>query len=174
MSTLSSIIHFYMHVAIFKIRDIIAPRIDVVKEAGIKTGSCGLDYRCGPGSYTALRSKMAGAEGRVYAVDAHPRAVKKVKDIIAAHRLRNVETVCSGCETGLSDHSVDLVLLYDVLHAVVNKDNVLRELHRILKPGGRLSFQDHRMDAKKTMFWLTQRFPFRLLKREKHTYTFQK
>ena len=41
--------------------------------------------------------------------------------------------------TGLPDESVDIVLLYNVLPIVKNRPALIKELYRILKPGGTLS-----------------------------------
>lgn len=40
---------------------------------------------------------------------------------------------------------MDVVLLYDVFHVSHDREEVLRELHRVLKPEGTLSFSDHHM-----------------------------
>ena len=57
----------------------------------------------------------------------------------------NVQTVLSGCQTGLQPSSVEVVLLYDILHHLDDSHGVLEELHRVLKPKGILSVSDHHM-----------------------------
>ncbi len=131
-----------------------------------------VDYGCGPGSYTFFLARMVGEAGKVYAVDIHPLAVRKIKDIVSRKHLKNVEAVCSDRETGLPDNSADVVLLYDSFHALNDPDGVLKELHRILKPGGILSFQDHRMTGDEITRELTKAVYFQLLKKGKKTYTF--
>ena len=51
----------------FRIRDLLRPRLDVLKEAGIEPGFSILDYGCGPGSYIVqfLKSWLTGNEKTV-------------------------------------------------------------------------------------------------------------
>ncbi|RJS68920.1 methyltransferase domain-containing protein, partial [Methanophagales archaeon] len=53
--------------------------------------------------------------------------------------LRNITTILSDGETRLHDESVDVILLYGVLPEIKDKESVLRELHRVLKPDGYVS-----------------------------------
>ena len=53
--------------------------------------------------------------------------------------LSNVMTILSDRDTGLSDESIDVVLLYRTFYIVKDKRGLLDELHRVLKPGGILS-----------------------------------
>jgi ubiquinone/menaquinone biosynthesis C-methylase UbiE len=129
----------------FKIRDLFRPRRDIVKEVGIKEGFYVLDYGCGSGSYVAAVAELTGKSGEIYALDVHPLAIEMVKNIVAKKRLTNVETIISDRKTGLPDDSMDVVLLYDVFHDLTDPDDVLAELHRVLKPDGILSFSDHHM-----------------------------
>ncbi|MEJ2678228.1 MAG: methyltransferase domain-containing protein, partial [Gemmatimonadota bacterium] len=58
--------------------------------------------------------------------------------------LPNVRGLLSdGLPVPLPDAGVDVVLLYDTLHDVGEPGAVLRELHRVMRPGGVLSFRDH-------------------------------
>ena len=63
----------------FKVRDFFRPRKGILKEVGIKLGYQVLDYGCGPGSYTTALSELVGKTGSVYALDAHPLAIKMVQ-----------------------------------------------------------------------------------------------
>nr|AEI30567.1 methyltransferase type 11 [uncultured microorganism] len=170
----NSDLHFYLHVCFFKLRDFLFPRADTLKEAQIKSGFHVLDYGCGPGSYILSLAQIVGDTGKVYAVDIHPLAVKKINAIISKRRLKNVESICSDCKTGLPDNSIDVVLLYDALHALNNSNKVLEELHRVLKPGGILSLRDHRMRADEIVNKITKNAYFQFLKKSKKTYTFRK
>jgi ubiquinone/menaquinone biosynthesis C-methylase UbiE len=51
----------------------------------------------------------------------------------------NINTILSDGDTGLPNESVDVILLYGVLLEIENKESLLRELCRILKPDGYLS-----------------------------------
>ena len=158
----------------FRFRDFFSPRGDVLAEVGIELGFIILDYGCGPGSYSIVAAKLVGKSGKVYALDIHPLAVRRVQDIASKKSLTNVETILSDCKTGLPDNSVDVVLLYDTLHTLSDPDGVLKELHRVLKPDGVLSFNDHHIrEEKEIMSKITATGLFRLLRRGKRVYNFQ-
>jgi len=115
-----------------------------IESLGLRPGQVVLDYGCGIGSYSLPAARAIGEEGTVYALDIHPLAVEMVQKRSKQENLSNVRTILSGLDTGLPDESVDIVLLYDVLHHVHDKGALLRELHRVLKAGGLLSvIPDH-------------------------------
>jgi len=174
MSKLESNFNFKVMTYMYKIRDFITPRIKVLEEVGIKPGSYVLDYGCGPGTYLIPLSDLTGKSGQIYAFDIHPMAIEMVKKTASAKDLMNVKTILSDCDTGLSENSLDVVLLYDVFHDLDNQSEVLRELHRILKADGLLSFSDHHMKDKEIMSKMTNRNLFKLLKKGRKTYTFLK
>jgi len=85
-----------------------------------------------------------------------------------------VETILSDCQTGLPDNSLDVVLLYDIFHHLGDRDRVLKELHRVLKPDGVLSFSDHHMKESEIVSQVTNSRLFRLSRKGQRTYTFLK
>jgi ubiquinone/menaquinone biosynthesis C-methylase UbiE len=120
------------------------PKEDLV-QVGLAVGQVVLDYGCGVGSYTIPAAQIVGQEGLVYALDIHPLAIDMIEKRAAQENLANVKTIYSDRATGLPDQSVDVVLLYDVLHAVPDKHSLLQELGRVLKPGGILSVRPEHM-----------------------------
>lgn len=158
----------------FVFRDLSSPRRNILNEVGIRPGFHVLDYGCGPGSYSIVAAEMVGATGKVYALDVHPLAIHRVQNIASKKKLANVETICSDCKTGLPSNSVDVVLLYDTFHTLTNKDGVLQELHRVLKPNGILSFSDHHMKEDRIMSKVTDGGLFRLSAKGRRTYSFSR
>jgi ubiquinone/menaquinone biosynthesis C-methylase UbiE len=156
----------------YRFRDLRLPRINILKEVGIKPGFHVLDYGCGPGSYIMPLAELVGKSGRIYALDIHPLAIQKVQKVASKKQLTNVETILADCQTGLPDNSLDVVLLYDIFHHLSDPDGVLRELHRVLKPDGILSFGDHHMKENEIVSKLTNSRLFRLSRKGKRTYTF--
>ncbi len=110
-----------------------------LEKLNIEEGQRILDYGCGIGSFTFPAAKSVGKEGKVYAVDKQPLAIKKVERKARMEGFRNVDTILSDGDTGLPDESADVILLYGVLPEIENKESLLRELHRVLKPNGYLS-----------------------------------
>jgi ubiquinone/menaquinone biosynthesis C-methylase UbiE len=158
----------------FKLRDLLSPREEVLKEVDIRPGSQVLDYGCGPGGYVASTAARAGESGMVYALDIHPLALQHVQNIVRKSHLPNVQTIHSDCKTGLPDGSIDVVLLYDTYHALSNPDAVLAELHRVLKPDGTLSFSDHHLSNDEITSGVTGSQLFKLSTKGSRTYTFVK
>jgi ubiquinone/menaquinone biosynthesis C-methylase UbiE len=158
----------------YKFRDLRLPRTNILREVGINPGFRVLDYGCGPGSYIIPVAELVGESGKVYALDMHPRAIRKVRGIASKKRLTNVETILSDCETGLPDNSLDVVLLYDIFHHLSQPHRILGELHRVLKPEGILSSSDHHMKENEIVSGVTDSGLFKLAKKGPRTYTFMK
>lgn len=158
----------------FKLRDFFKPRQNIVKEVGLNRGFQVLDYGCGPSGYVPAVSEAIGSSGKLYALDINPLAIEMVKKIIAKNKLENVETILSDCATGLADETLDAVLLYDVFHDLADQNGVLKELCRVLKPNGVLSFSDHHLKENEITSKVTSTGLFKLQRKGKYTYTFSK
>lgn len=156
----------------YKLRDLLAPRKNILKEVGLKEGASVLDFGCGPGSYLRPLAKIVGPSGKIYALDIHPLAIQMVKRLVAKKRLTNVWTIESDGRTGLPDQSLDAVLLYDVLHEFERPPEILRELHRVLKPTGLLSVSDDHLNENEIVSALTAGGLFRLVRKGLRTYSF--
>lgn len=99
--------------------------------------------------------ELVGVSGQINALDANPLAIQSVQRLVSKRRLGNVQTILSDCDTGLPTNSVDVVLLYDVLHDLNGADKVLGELHRVLKPKGILSLSDHHLKTEEIISRVT-------------------
>jgi len=148
--------------------------LDVLKEAGIESGFFVLDFGCGPGGYIMSLVELVAPSGKIHALDVHPLAIQEVKKKATRKGIRNIGTIESDCSTGLPDNCLDTVLLYDVFHDLTRPDDVLQELHRILKPGGTLSFSDHHMKEEEVLTGVTGAGVFRFVRKGKKTYSFTK
>jgi len=174
MDKIESNLGFRLMSLSYKFRDLRLPRMNILKEVGIKPGFHVLDYGCGPGSYIMPLAELVGESGKVYALDIHPLAIQKVQDIASKKQLTNVETILSDCQTGLPDNTLDAVILYDIFHHLSDPDVVLKELHRVLKPDGILSFGDHHMEESEIVSKVTNSGLFKLSRKGEITYTFLK
>ena len=166
--------HFWLMSFMFKVRDFLIPRKNILKEADIKPGFHILDYGCGPGSYSIIASELVGAMRKVYALDIHPLAIQTVKNKAEKRGLKNIETICSDCATGLKEVSIDVILLYDVFHHFSNPEEILKELYRVLKPSGILSFSDHHLNEAEIVSGVTKDRFFELSGKGKKIYKFIK
>ena len=108
--------------------------------AGVASGATVVDYGCGPGYFTLAAARLAGPEGRVYAVDLEPRMVELVRRRAAAAGLANVVAVASdGTRADLPDALADYIICVQIMHYADGRDGqvaVARDLRRLLKPDG--------------------------------------
>ncbi|VVM05545.1 partial demethylmenaquinone methyltransferase / 2-methoxy-6-polyprenyl-1,4-benzoquinol methylase, partial [Methylacidimicrobium cyclopophantes] len=106
------------------------------------------DLGAGTGYFTRRFSKAVGPEGKVYAIDAEPAMADYLKKEAKQKKLRNVTVrLVKPGESGLEDHSVDLVFLCTVLHHIDNRIVYLRKLADSLKPGGRIVLIDFKPNS---------------------------
>ncbi len=157
----------------FKLRDLLRPRDEILKEAEIEPGFRVLDYGCGPGGYVGGAAGLVGESGKVYALDLHPLALRRVRELARKRELANVETIHSDCQTGLPDDSINVILLYDIFHMLSRPQDILAELHRVSSPDGTLSFMDPHMSEDEIVSGVTSGRLFRLSSRGTHTYRFE-
>jgi ubiquinone/menaquinone biosynthesis C-methylase UbiE len=113
--------------------------------AGLKKGQKVVEVGCGPGFFTIPAAGIVGDEGHIYAIDIHPRAVDRVKRKIQKAALKNVTPLCvNASNTGLPSGSIDFAFLFGLRSIVGGFESMIFEIHRVLKPGGILSFEKTR------------------------------
>jgi len=119
---------------------------EVLERTGITRGQLVLDFGCGSGMYTIPAAKIVGEQGRVYALDKDKKALDELMQKAESTGLRNIERMdtSGGLKIDLPDESVDVVLLFDVLHSYYfpqadDRRTLLNEIHRIMKPRERQS-----------------------------------
>ena len=133
-----------------KLMAIIRNPYKLLKAAGLKPGHKVLEIGCGPGAFTIPAAGIVGKNGFIYAVDIHPLAIKRVREKIAESGIENIKPVLTDAShTGISDQEIDLVFMFGMPHVAGGLTNVLSEIHRVLKPGGILSFEKSRRSANK-------------------------
>ena len=115
------------------------------KIENIRTGASVLDYGCGPGSFTVAAAELVGEEGKVYAADIHPLAIQHIQKSALKKGLNNIKIILTDGNTGLADSSIDVILLYYVLHDFHNPHQIIKELYRVLRSDGFLTVRDHKL-----------------------------
>lgn len=110
---------------------------------GIEPGSIVLDLGCGAGTDLLIAAQMTGPAGRVIGVDMTATMLDRARASAAEMGLGNVELHESLIEAlPLDDASVDVVISNGVIDLVPDKDAVLDEIDRVLRPDGRLQVAD--------------------------------
>ena len=112
-----------------------------LRDIGIKENQSILDFGCGNGNYTIPAAKVVGERGRVYAVDKNKESLGKLMQRSEKIGLKNIERidVSERIKVPLQEESVDVVLLYDVIHLVDNRRKLLTEMHQVLKTNALIS-----------------------------------
>jgi ubiquinone/menaquinone biosynthesis C-methylase UbiE len=115
--------------------------VKYLKAGGIQIGQAVLEVGCGTGFFTIPAARLVGVEGCVYAVDLHPLAIEQVAMKVQNAGLTNVRLIKSDAtRCGLASGLINLVLLYGVIPSpTLPLDRLLPEMHRLLKPKGRLA-----------------------------------
>ena len=115
--------------------------LDMLKQISIRRGQTVLDFGCGYGAYTIPVAEIVGEQGRVYALDKDKEALDTLMQRGESAGLKNIDRMeTSGeLEIGLTDESVDVVLLFDVFHSfyfpqVEDRRKLLVEIRRVMKP----------------------------------------
>ncbi len=144
---------FRMMTATFTLVDLIFPSVDRRTNGfNLSEGLTVVDYGCGPGRYTQRFAKLVGERGFVYAVDIHELALENVRRIKRKQGLNNIKPVLAeGYSTNIPDNIADLVFALDMFFGVSEPVKLLKELHRIVKPGGFLIIDDGHQSRRKTL-----------------------
>jgi FkbM family methyltransferase len=127
---------------------------EVLAHVGVSEAQTVLDYGCGPGTFTIPCAEIVGRRGRVYAFEVRPSLLEQVKEKAKGAALSNIIAVLSDkskLEIELRDKSIDVILVYDVMHEIKDRNELLRELHRVLKENGILSVFPMHMGTDKLM-----------------------
>jgi ubiquinone/menaquinone biosynthesis C-methylase UbiE len=109
----------------------------------IRAGESVLDFGCGGGLDLFVASKLVGESGRVTGVDLTEDMVRRAQENVALAGLKNVEVTKVDSDTiPYKDRAFDVVISNGVINLSLHKEAVFREIHRVLRPGGRLQFAD--------------------------------
>ena len=114
----------------------------ILEKVGVKTNDIIVDFGCGSGFYTIEAAKIAGNDGKVFAVDINRDILDHLKQKSIESGLRNIYGIKADLEkedsTGLDENLVDVALMMNLLYLVKNKEILLKEAYKILKSNGKL------------------------------------
>ena len=111
--------------------------------AGIKKGDTVIDLGSGAGNDCFVARHETGAEGKVIGIDFTPTMINKARTNAEKLGFNNVEFREGDIdEMPVNDNSADVIVSNCVLNLVPNKQKVINEIFRVLKPGGHFSISD--------------------------------
>jgi ubiquinone/menaquinone biosynthesis C-methylase UbiE len=113
----------------------------VLTEVGIKKRQAVLDFGCRTGNYTIPVARIVGDDGYVYALDNNKKSLDELMQRAKSNRLKNIKRIDTTKEAKIPmpDESVDVVLLYDVIHLVKDRKKLFDDVYRIARNNALIS-----------------------------------
>lgn len=111
--------------------------------ADARPGEAVLDLGCGAGLDLCLYARAVGEAGTLYGLDLSRDMIEKAQQNLEAVGIRNVEFLNASADAiPLPDASVDLVTANGIYNLSPDKDAVMSEVCRVLRPAGRTIFAE--------------------------------
>jgi ubiquinone/menaquinone biosynthesis C-methylase UbiE len=119
----------------------------LLAELHVKPGQAICDMGCGNGFYTLKLARLAGAKGKVYAVDIQQEMLDMLTRRVKSAKLTNIVPLLSTeTDPRLKENSIDLMLMVDVYHEFSQPEAMLKAIRKSLKPDGRIALAEFRAE----------------------------
>ena len=115
----------------------------IVRNFGLKSGDHVADFGAGHGYFTIPLGQAVGPEGGVYAIDIQKPALDIIRSKARVLHLLNIEYIRADLDepgsSGLQERFLDFVLIANALFQAEDREVLLREAWRVLRPGARMA-----------------------------------
>ncbi len=102
-----------------------------------------LDVGCGAGFDLYVAARLAGPEGRVIGVDLTEAMVMRARENLRKAAIENADVGQIDTENlPFGDSTFDAVISNGVINLSPDKETLYREIHRVLRSGGRFGYAD--------------------------------
>lgn len=131
--------------ALYSTADVCAQREETLRLLGLSVGETVIDVGCGPGFLCENMADLVGPRGRVLGIDVS-------SDLVELARRRNRREWLAyepgdAMRLAAPDQSFGVAVCAQVLEYIPDADRGMREMHRVLKPGGRALIVDTEWDS---------------------------
>lgn len=119
----------------------------LIKSLDLKPGMVVADIGAGSGVISVLMAEKVLPNGKVLAIDVQQEMLDRLRDNLKKLDITNVEPV-KGTQktTSLKPASVDLAIMVDVYHELEFPYEMMLDISKSLKPGGRVAFVEYRKE----------------------------
>jgi len=126
------------------------PPYKIIQASRIKKRIKALEIGCGSGAFTTFIARAVGTEGIVYALDIQPKMLEQLSNKLNIDKNKDIKNItpvlASAYVLPFPDNSLDLAYAISVFQEIPDKNKTLKEIKRVLKPGGILSISEFIID----------------------------
>ncbi len=120
----------------------------ILEKVPLKENMVVCDLGCGSGGWAVPLAKMLKT-GVIYAVDILDSAISALNARIEREKIVNIRPILADVEKGvkIASNTIDFVLLSNILFESDDKESILKETYRLLKPQGIALIVDWKSDS---------------------------
>ena len=126
-------------------------RLQALQRMGIKAGDSVLEVGVGTGINATLYPRDCAVTG----IDFSSSMLEKARDRVSRHGVRNIRLLeMDAADLKFADNSFDIVYAPYLISVVPDPVSVVREMHRVCRPGGRIIVLNHFRSANRGLAWI--------------------
>jgi FkbM family methyltransferase len=119
----------------------------LLKALKLKNGMVVADIGAGSGYFTFKMARLVAPKGKVFAVDIQPEMLTIIRQKMPQEKVKNITTVLGAVDDPkLPPHSTDLMLMVDVYHEFDHPFEMITNMVKALKKGGKIVFVEYRKE----------------------------